>query len=204
MVGRTIKVSGFPTNVSAETVKEFLERYTGGGTVYALKVRPPESIGPRSKAFVIVQFTTSSCAEDITFMANQQQLQYEGSYLKARDGERDIVLKPKAKMFKLEHVILHFGSQITDGSFLALWRVAGVEVNSGFGLRKLEFLLSSHEVHYKLELFYESIWQIQLRRSHGQASKFLVIQTQSMLLLIREKLKAMTMIERRRPGWKSS
>ncbi|XP_058079206.1 probable RNA-dependent RNA polymerase 1 [Magnolia sinica] len=179
MVGRTIQVSGFPTNVSAETVMEFLEGHTGEGTVYALKVRLPKNIHPRSKAFVIVQFTTSSSAEEITYMANQQQLQYERSYLKTRDVERDIVLKPKATMFKLEHVILHFGSQITDGSFSALWRVAGVEVNFGFGLRKLEFLLSCRKAQYKLELFYESIWQIQLRRSHGQAPKFLVIQVQA-------------------------
>ncbi|XP_058080077.1 probable RNA-dependent RNA polymerase 1 [Magnolia sinica] len=179
MVGRTIQVSGFPTNVSAESVKEFLERYTGEGTVYALKVRPPRTVGPRSRAFVIVQFTASSYAEDITYMANQRQLWYEGSYLTTRDGERDIVLKPRITMFNLEHATLHIGCQISDGSFYALWSVASVGVNFSFGLRKLEFLLSYLNVQYKLELFYESIWQIQLRRPHGQDAKFLLIQVEA-------------------------
>ncbi|KAL6003378.1 hypothetical protein ACLOJK_023601 [Asimina triloba] len=175
MGGRTIQVSGFPSNVSADTVKEFLEKYTGEGTVYALKVRPPQSPGKRL-AFVIVQFTSSRHAEDITFMARQRQLSYNGSYLRTRDGERDIVQKPKSLMFNLEHVVLHLGCQIADDEFYALWNCNDVEVNFGFGLRKIEFILTCRQVHYKLELFYESIWQFFLRLSSTQSAKFLLIQ----------------------------
>ncbi|XP_058078636.1 RNA-dependent RNA polymerase 1-like [Magnolia sinica] len=179
MGGGTIQVLGFPSNVCAENVKEFFDRYTGEGTVYAVKVRPPKTIKPRSKAFVIVQFTMSSCAKDITSMASQQQLSYEGSYLETRDAEHDIEPKPRTKVFDLEHVTLHFGCQITDRSFSALWSVSDVTVNFGFRQQKLKFLLSCHSIHYKLELFYGSIRQIQLRHSHEQAAKFLLIQLQA-------------------------
>ncbi|XP_058079109.1 probable RNA-dependent RNA polymerase 1 [Magnolia sinica] len=179
MGGGTIQVLGFPSNVCAENVKEFFERYTGEGTVYALKVRPPKAISPRSSTFVIVQFTTSSCAKDITAVATQRQLSYEGSVLKTRYAARDIVPKPRTTMFKLKPATLHFGCQITDEIFSALWSVSNVEVNFDFDLQKFKFLLSCHSVQYKLELFYGNIRQIQLRHSHGQAAKFLLIQLQA-------------------------
>ncbi|KAL6003384.1 hypothetical protein ACLOJK_023607 [Asimina triloba] len=144
MGGRTIQISGFPSNASADMVKEFLEKYTG-------------------------TLRTAS-------MANQQQLSYAGSCLKTRDGERDIVQKPKSSMFNLEHVVLRLGCQIADDKFYDLWSCDDVEVNFGFGLRKIEFILTFREVHYRLELFYESIWQFFLRLSPTQSTKFLLVQ----------------------------
>nr|CAD1826739.1 unnamed protein product [Ananas comosus var. bracteatus] len=54
--------------------------------------------------------------------------------------ERDIVPKPRASLFVVEHATLHFGC---PGSF-----------------------------KYKLELSYESIWEIQLHRSSDQETDF--------------------------------
>ncbi|KAF8407581.1 hypothetical protein HHK36_006715 [Tetracentron sinense] len=174
-MGRTIHVSGFPSHVSAEVAKDFLERYTGDGTVVALKIRQPKNKGPRSFAFAIVQFTTAKDAEVIIYLANKR-LYYGPSYLKAREVERDIVPKPRTQMTNLEHTTLHFGCQISDEKFSALWRGTDVVVNFGFGLRKIYFFLSHCSVEYKLELSCESIWQIELRRPKNLNTKFLLIQ----------------------------
>eukprot|EP00268_Persea_americana_P043032 TRINITY_DN4313_c0_g1_i1.p1 TRINITY_DN4313_c0_g1~~TRINITY_DN4313_c0_g1_i1.p1 ORF type:complete len:1139 (-),score=196.99 TRINITY_DN4313_c0_g1_i1:354-3770(-) len=174
---RTIKIIGFPATVSANVVKGFLENHTGEeGTVIALKVRPPKNVGPRSGAFVIVQFTTSRFAEEITFKAQQKLLRFGATYLTVKDGERDIIPKPRITWFNLEHTVLHIGCQVSDDKFSTLWNAADVEVNFGFGLRKLSFFFSNQGLEYKLELFYESIWQIQLRRPRKRSKKFLLIQ----------------------------
>ena len=182
---RTIKIIGFPATVSANVVKGFLENHTGEeGTVIALKVRPPKNVGPRSGAFVIVQFTTSRFAEEITFKAQQKLLRFGATYLTVKDGERDIIPKPRITWFNLEHTVLHIGCQVSDDKFSTLWNAADVEVNFGFGLRKLSFFFSNQGLEYKLELFYESIWQIQLRRPRKRSKKFLLIQVQDLKLVL--------------------
>ncbi|GJM86772.1 hypothetical protein PR202_ga02662 [Eleusine coracana subsp. coracana] len=61
-MGRTIQVQGFALTDGADYVKDFLERITGTGTVYALKLRHPRNITATSKAFAIVQFQTQESA----------------------------------------------------------------------------------------------------------------------------------------------
>ncbi|KAF8398930.1 hypothetical protein HHK36_014795 [Tetracentron sinense] len=168
----TIRVTGFPSDVTAEAVNEFLERHTGDGTVIALKIR---STNNGSGAYAIVQFTTTESAEAIISLANQR-LWYGSSYLKACEAKHDIIPKPRTPMLSLKLTTLHFGCQISDGKFSVLWKVVDVVVNFGFGLRKIYFLFSHCCVDYKLELSYESLWQIQLRRPRRQNTKFLLIQ----------------------------
>ncbi|XP_010275353.1 PREDICTED: probable RNA-dependent RNA polymerase 1 [Nelumbo nucifera] len=174
-MGKTIHLSGFPANVTAEAVKELLERYTGDGTVYALKVRHHKNKGHARFAFVIVQFTTSGSADVITSLVNRR-LYYGTHYLKVRDVERDIVAKPRMSLLSLEHTTLHFGCQVSPEKFSVLWKGADVAVRFEFGLRRLHFFLSQFPIDYKLGLSYENIWQIQLRHPRGQNKKFLLIQ----------------------------
>ncbi|XP_022776584.1 RNA-dependent RNA polymerase 1-like [Durio zibethinus] len=172
-MGKTIQVSGFLSSVSAEEVKTFLESYTGKETVFALKIRQHKKGG---RAYAIVQFTKSIDAECIIKLANQKRLYYRSSYLKAQEMENDIVPKPRTFLHTMEHVRVHFGCQVSKDRFYVLWRTDNVTVNFGTGMRKLQFLLSHCQLEYKLELGYENIWQIELRRPHNQTSKYLLIQ----------------------------
>ncbi|EOY01384.1 RNA-dependent RNA polymerase 1 isoform 1 [Theobroma cacao] len=171
-MGKTIQVSRFPSNVHAEEVKTFLELYTGKETVYALKIRQQKNGG---RAYAIVQFTKSTDAELIIRLTNQR-LYYGSSYLKAREMENDIVPKPRTFLHTMEGVTLHFGCQVSNEKFYVLWEEVDVTVNFGMGMRKLQFLLSHHCVEYRLDLFYENIWQIELHRPRNQTSKYLLIQ----------------------------
>ncbi|KAK1314065.1 RNA-dependent RNA polymerase 1 [Acorus calamus] len=176
---KTIRVSGFPINVTSTEVMTFLESKTGAGTVYALKIRPPNIITPRSKAFAMVQFTSRECADVLSLLANQKRLRFGILLLFVQDMERDIVPKPRTPMFKLQDSVLHFGCQISEDRFLVLWSGIKVQVHFGFELKKLHFLLSCNGVSYKLDLTYESIWEIQLRRCDTKHNKFLLFQVQA-------------------------
>ncbi|XVE81410.1 hypothetical protein DITRI_Ditri15bG0061200 [Diplodiscus trichospermus] len=171
-MGKTIQVSGFPSSVSAEEVKAFLESHTGKETVYALKIRQPKNGG---RKYAIVQFTKIGYAE-LIIERTRQRLFYGSSFLKARAMENDIVPKPRTFLHTMEHVKVHFGCQVSNEKFYVLWNAADVTVNFGTGMRKLQFLLSHRQLEYKLELFYENIWQIDLHCSRYQTSKYLLIQ----------------------------
>ncbi|KAF5191591.1 RNA-dependent RNA polymerase, partial [Thalictrum thalictroides] len=173
VMGRTIQVSGFPSNVTAQLVKEFLETRAGEDSVYALKIRNTKSKGPTQRAFAVVQFTTTKGAETIS---SYQRLCYGTSNLKVRNMERDIVPKPRVMMLSLDVSALHFGCQVSDENFKVFWTEVNAVVNFGFGLRKVEVLLSHEHIDYKLEFSYDSIWQIQLHRSRSLKAKILVIQ----------------------------
>ncbi|OMO98990.1 RNA-dependent RNA polymerase, eukaryotic-type [Corchorus capsularis] len=171
-MGKTIQVSGFLSGVTAENVKTFLESYTGQGTVYALKLRQQKKGG---RAYAIVQFTRTTDAELIIKLANQR-LYYGSSYLKAREMENDIVPRPRTFLHTMRHVKVHFGCQVSNEKIYALWEEVDFTVNFGMAMRKLQFLLSHRPVEYKLELSYENIWQIELRRPRDRTSKYLLIQ----------------------------
>ncbi|KAG2701610.1 hypothetical protein I3760_06G053400 [Carya illinoinensis] len=149
-MGKTIHLSGFPSSVTAQEVKEFLERHTGEGTVYAIKIRPNKSGVQRANA--------------------------TRSFLKAWEMECDIVPKPRTTLHSLENTTLHFGCQISNEKFSILWRAVNVSVNFGTGFRKFQFVLLHNYVEYRLELSYENIWQIELHRPRGQTAKYLLIQ----------------------------
>ncbi|KAF6137330.1 hypothetical protein GIB67_036367 [Kingdonia uniflora] len=172
-MGRTIQVYGFPSYVTAEQIKEYLEIYTGKDTVYAIEVKQPKN---DSRVYAHVQFTTTKKAEVISTLYEQKTLNYGRSYLKVRERERDIVPKPRVSIFSLEATILHLGCQVSDDRFFVLWKGVNVVVDFGIGLRKLYFMISHRGVEYKLELLYESIWNIQLRRPRSLDTQHLIIQ----------------------------
>ncbi|KAF8040296.1 hypothetical protein BT93_B2511 [Corymbia citriodora subsp. variegata] len=173
-MGRTIQLYGFYSTISAEAVKNFLERYTGKMTVYAVEVQKPRVGEQRTCAHV--QFTVKGDAEDIISLANSKSLWYGNSYLKASERDSDIVPNPKVFQHSLDNVTLHFGCQISEDMFTALWGSPNASVKFVFGMRKLFFVLTYNSVDYMLELSYENIWQIQLHQSRGQSPKYLVIQ----------------------------
>lgn len=172
-MGKTLHLSGFPSHVTAERAKEFLEGLTGEGTVYAIKLRLPKNGGPRY--YAIVQFTSTQSAELIISKANER-LWYGRSYLKARVMDQDIVPKPRPTHNRLENITLHFGCQIAKDKFSVFWRVRNVSVDFGFGLRRLNFHLTHGSVEYRLQLSYENVWQIELHRPRHQTAKYLLIQ----------------------------
>nr|CCD74482.1 RNA-dependent RNA polymerase 1 [Arabidopsis halleri subsp. halleri] len=173
-MGKTIQVFGFPNGVSAEEVKKFLERLTGSGTVYAIKVRQPKKGGPR--VFAIVQFTNERYARQIITGAAERRLYYGRSYLNAFEVDQDIVPKPRASLHNISGLKMYFGCQVSTQKFLTLWSAQDVCVSFGIGMRKLHFSFSWYQKDYRLELSYENIWQIDLHSPQGRSSKFLVIQ----------------------------
>ncbi|KAJ4974442.1 hypothetical protein NE237_007616 [Protea cynaroides] len=169
-MGKTIHLSGFPSHVTLEAVKTFIESHTGNGTVYALKIRPVKNQRSDKKefAFAIVQFTTAESAQLITSLVNKR-LKYRNSFLKVWDVERDIVIEPMPSVLTLENTILHFGYRVSGDKFSVLYTRENVEVNFGFDMQKIYFFLSDGGVEYKLELCYEDIRKIQLRCPHDQS-----------------------------------
>ncbi|KAF5750099.1 RNA-dependent RNA polymerase 1-like isoform X2 [Tripterygium wilfordii] len=169
-MGKTLRVSGFRSTVSADSVKEFLELYTGEGTVDALKIRYPKNGG--SRVYAIVQFTTT---EDAELLADNR-LRYGNSYLEAQFMDRDTIPKPRTFLHIMEKIKLMFGCQISKEMFAVLWERFNVNVKFGIGMKRFHFFMSYRQTEYKFDLWYENIWQIELRRPRGQNAKYLLIQ----------------------------
>lgn len=179
MGGKTINVYGFPLDIGADDVKEFLENYTGKGTIFALKFRHPKVMKPNSKAFAIVQFEKREDAATIIDIAERlrQNFTYHSrSFLKVRYVDRDIVPKPRKTLFVLEETTLHIGCLMSKHKLGVLWKCSMVNVHFGFSMKKISFFLSHRNKPYKLDLSYESIWEIKLHSHPFQSSKFLVFQ----------------------------
>ncbi|XP_020089659.1 probable RNA-dependent RNA polymerase 1 [Ananas comosus] len=176
MGGKTVNIHGFPLHASADYAKNILEGFISDGSVYALKLRQPKVTTGKSRSYAVVQFLTEGQAKQIIYLADNSLLRCQGYYLKARYMERDIVPKPRSSLFVVERATLHFGCPVSKRSFCVLWSASDVHVNFGFNLRKIYFFLSKGSFEYKLELSYESIWEIQLHRSSDQGSQFLLFQ----------------------------
>ncbi|KAL9438079.1 hypothetical protein AB3S75_023865 [Citrus x aurantiifolia] len=166
-MAKTISLFGFASLASSEAVKEFLEVHTGEGTVSYVEVGQNEG----SRAHAVVEFTTVEAAELIKGLAAERRLWYRNSYLKASDAKRR---SPYSKLD--DDLKLNFGCQISEDKFSVLWSQENVSVKLCSDLRKFVFFLSCASVDYKLELSYESIWQIVLHRSSRHSDKYLVIQ----------------------------
>lgn len=175
-MGKTIQLHGFPSGQTAENIKEFLEKHTGEGSVFALKLRQAKSGG---RFYAIIQFQSISQAEKITSLANTR-LWYGRSYLNARPAH-DIVPKPRTFLHSLQDLVLHVGCQVAKDKFSVLWGAAEVSVDFGFGMRNLQFRLLYHQKVYRLQLSYENIWQIELHHQRGRSAKYLVIQVRHLL-----------------------
>ncbi|TVU15512.1 hypothetical protein EJB05_39036, partial [Eragrostis curvula] len=177
-MGRTILVSGFDLTDSADHVKDLLERIAGIGTIFALKLRPPKKVTTTSKAFAVVQFDTEKSASLVESAAQRNVLRNGRFYLKVRPADRDIVPRPKTTMFSLEDTVLHFGCLVKENVLHVLWSAKEVSVKFGFDMKKIQFYLIYNFIKYKLELSYESIWDMKLYRppAHRSRTKFLLIQ----------------------------
>ncbi|KDP38127.1 hypothetical protein JCGZ_04770 [Jatropha curcas] len=180
LMGKTIQVYGFPSHVTVDEVKKFLESHSGEGTVFAMKIRETKNRGRRK--YAIVQFQTARDAELIISLTNKR-LRYGTSYLKARPLDNDIVPKPRTFLHSMDHITLHFGCQISKEKFSVLWTGTNVSVNFGFGMRKLQFFLSHGQMGYKLELSYENVWQMELHCPRGRSVKYLLIQVSSIYFI---------------------
>lgn len=90
--------------------------------------------------------------------------------------DRDIIQRPKQFAFEMEDATLYFGCQVSKENLYVLCMMQNTSVKFGFGLRRLYFVISYSTTCYKLQLSYENICQVQLHRSHGNTTKFVVIQ----------------------------
>ncbi|KAG5236651.1 RNA-dependent RNA polymerase [Salix suchowensis] len=176
-MAKTISLYGFLTVEPPDDIKEFLEEYSGEGTVLGVEFAQPKSEGSRTRA--IVEFTTSEAAQKIKLKSlDDEGLWYGNSYLKARDVKNDTA--PARKVFQaqfiMDNITLHFGCQVSKEKFLSLWTQNNVSVNCGVELRKFNFILTFLSNKYKLELSYENIWHIELHRPRGQTKNFLLVQ----------------------------
>ncbi|ONI31847.1 hypothetical protein PRUPE_1G334500 [Prunus persica] len=171
---KTIQLYGFSSSESPAAVTEFLEAYTGKGTVHAIKFLPPKD--GKSRTLAIVQFTDAKFAGIIIPLADARSLWYNKSYLKARKAKFDMV--PNSEIFEhcMELVQLHLGCQISEEQFSVLWTALDVSVKFGKEFKNIYLLLSLDAVEYKLEISSESIRQIELHHPRGQLPNFLLIQ----------------------------
>jgi RNA-dependent RNA polymerase len=173
---KTIQVSGFSPTVSAEHVKDLLEQIVGSGKVCAVKLRPPKNISATSRSFAFVQFDSEADASKVDDLARRSGLMSGIYYLKVRPAERDIIPRPRTAMFSLQDATLHFGCLLKERVLSVLWSSRDVSAEFGFAMKKIYFYLVYNSKRYKLELSYESIWEIQLHRPPGSQKKFLLIQ----------------------------
>ncbi|CAB4295827.1 unnamed protein product [Prunus armeniaca] len=171
---KTIQLYGFSSSESPAAVTEFLEAYTGKGTVHAINVLPPKD--GKSRTLAIVQFTDAKFAGIIIPLADARSLWYNKSYLKARKAKFDMV--PNSEIFEhcTELVQLHLGCQISEEQFSVLWARSDVLVKFGVGLKNIYLFFSYDSVDYKLEITSENVSQIELYHPRGQLTKFLIIQ----------------------------
>ncbi|KAH7656048.1 RNA-directed RNA polymerase protein [Dioscorea alata] len=189
MDGKTIKIYGLPNTVTAIEVKKFLEKHVSKGSVAAIKVRHQEDSERISNTLVVVQFLTSKLAKKITWRARQGHLKYKTFVLTTKSAERAIVPQPRIPWFTLEGATLHLGCPISSKEFSVLCIFNDVKVDFGASLRKIYFFILSGSQSYKLELSYESIWEIKLLRCHKgrkfhkgkkeEDKKFLLVQVQA-------------------------
>ncbi|CAN6233534.1 unnamed protein product [Urochloa humidicola] len=181
MGGRTLRVSGFALTDSAKYAKDFLERISGPGTIFALKLRHPKNISATSRAFAIVQFETQESASLVENAAQRKELCRGTFFLKVRPADRDIVPRPRVPMFCLEDADLHFGCLVKANVLSVIWKAKNVSVQFGFYMKTIQLCLCYNLKDYKLEISYNSIWKMQLYRppAHRSRTKFLLIQLQA-------------------------
>lgn len=173
---KTVELYGFCCVQSPEAVTEFVEKHTGKGTVYAVKVFHKDG---KTRASAMVQFTHAEFAEMILTLAGdhlRRTVLYGKSNVKATEMKFDMVPDSKTFQPSMEIVKLHFGCQISKERFSVLLTLSDVLVKFGMILKHFYFFFSYDSIEYKLEISYDNVSQIELHRPHGQLAKFLLIQ----------------------------
>ncbi|XVE74532.1 hypothetical protein DITRI_Ditri12bG0024400 [Diplodiscus trichospermus] len=175
-MGKTIKLYGFASAVSVNEVTEFLEEYTGKGSVEAVRVGQPKKDG--SRAHARVQFKNIEDVERILFWTDSRALWHNNSYLKASTMKHDIIPQPKPQFYlqSIDDLMLNFGCQVTKDKFSVLWKQDHVSFKFGQNLDKFYFFLNYDSIDYKLELFNDNVWKIVLHYLPDQTKKCLIIQ----------------------------
>ncbi|KAH0985408.1 hypothetical protein GBA52_012585 [Prunus armeniaca] len=172
---KTVELYGFCCVQSPEAVTEFVEKHTGKGTVYAVKVFHKDG---KTRASAMVQFTHAEFAEMILKLAGdhlRQNVPYGKSNVKATEMKFDMVPDSQTLQPSMELVKLHFGCQISKERFSVLWTLSDVSVKFGMILKHFYFFFSYDSVEYKLEISYDNVNQIELHSPCGQLAKFLLI-----------------------------
>ncbi|KAK3219549.1 hypothetical protein Dsin_013519 [Dipteronia sinensis] len=159
-MGKTVKLFGFASVQSPAAVKKFVEGHTGEGTVCdVLEVGKFEG----ARAHAIVEFATIEAAEHIkSLAAAADRLWFRKSYLKAWDTEPNS--RTSHSKHKIDNVKSSVECQISKEKIFVLWSQENVSLKFGTDLRKFNFFLTYNSVEYKLEVSYDSIWKIKLRR----------------------------------------
>ncbi|PPD73110.1 hypothetical protein GOBAR_DD29982 [Gossypium barbadense] len=172
-MSKTIKLHGFASAITVDEVKQFLESYTGEGTVETVKVSHKEG----SRSFAKVQFKNLEDVESILSWTSSQSLWHNDSYLRAWPLKHDIIpQKPKFDLHIIDDLVLHFGNPASKDKFTVLWNQSRVSFKYGLKLDKLYFFLSYNSVDYKLELYNENVLQMVLHYVPDQTKKCLLIQ----------------------------
>jgi len=97
---------------------DYLEEFTGQGSVYACKPRTPKSC--RSKMYAYVQFESHESAMKLIELATLGRLVFRSAALKVQFLPTDIVSKPKAIPVHLDRVKLHMGCLISPNHMYLL------------------------------------------------------------------------------------
>ncbi|XP_023549735.1 probable RNA-dependent RNA polymerase 1 [Cucurbita pepo subsp. pepo] len=181
-MGKTIEIFGFPAQVTADEVKEFIENHTGDGTVLTVRISKPNDEKARF-TFATVRFTSKLGGEYVVAQAAAEKRLWFGSlYLKARKVEREIKTTAAARVHgeleRMENVNVQWGNLVSKEEMKVIWKGEKWSVEYGIGVRKLGFYLSYEGVEYKMELCFENILGVQLRCSDDRGSKHFLIQLQ--------------------------
>lgn len=172
-MSRTLKIFGFPSHVSPEEVKKFLEQHTGLQTVDAVEFGQQKEDDPWTH--VNVQFTNRESVETILLLVSQH-LSYSVFTLNAKEIQPDILAKPRSFAYSIDDVVVHFGCQTSKEKLGVLWEHPKVSVQFGARLRKMYIFFHYLSTDYKLQISSESISRIELHQSHGFTNKLLLFQ----------------------------
>ncbi|KAK7387808.1 hypothetical protein VNO78_22602 [Psophocarpus tetragonolobus] len=176
-MSKTIQMHGFPSNVSAEEVRKFLEQHTGPQTVHAVEVGQHKG---DPTTHVDVQFTDKKNVETILLLVTQQ-LSYSDCVLNATEIEHDILPKPRIFPHSMDDIVVHFGCQTSKNKLSVLWEHPNASVKFGSRLRKMFMFFKYLSVDYKLQISFESISRIELHHSDDLTKKLLLFQVSFLL-----------------------
>lgn len=166
---------GFPSNVSAEDVRKFLEQYAGFQTVLAIEIEQHKDGEPWRH--VNIQFTEKRSVETILDLIANKHLSYNSDYvLHSKVIKHDILPKPRIFAYNMDAIGVHFGCQTSKGKHSVLWEHPNASVKFGARLRKMYMFFQYLSKDYKLMINLESISRIELHHSCCQTKKLLLFQ----------------------------
>lgn len=171
---RTVQVSNLPVIQDGKVLVQFLEEFTGQGSVYACKPRTTKS--SRSKMYACVQFESHESALKLISLATLGKLVFRFSTLKAQFLPRDVVSKPRAIPVHLERMKLHMGCLISANQMHVLWSSTNEAVaDFGLDIRKISIYLKERNIEYRMELSFRDIRYIH-RRKRFDGNRLLFLQ----------------------------